>query len=98
VFSQSELDPLDFGFALGRCPRSSEEKRLLTWMMPFLLHTIGFEDVKSLQPDSNVISEAMSFQVKVLVGLLVLAKLLLWLLPPREQKSAASSPLLLGQG
>ena len=46
-------------------------------MTPFLLHTIGFEDVKSLQPDSNVISEAMSFQVKVLVGLLALAKLLL---------------------
>ena len=77
MFSQSELDPLDFGFALGRCPRSSEEKQLLTWMTPFLLHTIGFEDVKSLQPDSNVISEAMSFQVKVLVGLLALAKLLL---------------------
>jgi hypothetical protein len=46
-------------------------------MTPFLPHTIGFEDVKSPQPDSNVISEAMSFQVKVLVGLLALAKLLL---------------------
>jgi hypothetical protein len=45
-------------------------------MTLFLLHTIGFEDVKSPQLDSNVISEAMSFQVKVLVGLLALAKLL----------------------
>ena len=73
MFSQSELDPLDFGFVLGRYPRSSkEEKQLLTWMTPFLLYTIGFEDVKSLQPDSNVISEAMSFQVKVLMRLLAI--------------------------